>query len=129
MPQYICTSLYMYKATRTICSNPVNMPELGQYWADAASIGPVMSPVRHIKACLQGNDITAMGPIGYSGVGQSLCYHLGKNSTYCNTSQPICNDAKATLQFSSNLTKIQQARLLGKSISHSSMPGVAVVPI
>ena len=32
---------------------PVNMPELGRFWAVAASIGPEPAQFWHITACLQ----------------------------------------------------------------------------
>ena len=34
---------------------PVNMPELGQSWADATRIGPEPAQFWHITACLQGD--------------------------------------------------------------------------
>jgi len=33
---------------------PVNIPELGQFMADAANIGPEPAQFWHVKACLQG---------------------------------------------------------------------------
>ena len=36
--------------------DPLNMTELGRFWVDAASIGPVPNQFWHIMACLHGMD-------------------------------------------------------------------------
>ena len=48
--------LYTDLSCDILCTHtiPVNMPELGRFWADAASIGTLPAQFWHIMACLQG---------------------------------------------------------------------------
>jgi len=46
--------VYIYNSLTSQGLNLVNMPEMSWYWADAASISPVMSQFWHITAYLQG---------------------------------------------------------------------------
>ena len=50
----LASSMYSKYTISAMCYNPVNMPELGRFCADAASIGPEPAQFWHITAFLQG---------------------------------------------------------------------------
>ena len=59
--------------------DPVNMRELGRYWADADSIGPVPAQLWHIPACLHGSS-TCYSTCYMKLVGIFFIQKISKNS-------------------------------------------------